>query len=57
MPTIFDCCDCCDAVLTTRELAQEDECRKAYGQMLCFECQDAYQADDAARRTPCGGEA
>lgn len=36
--TVFDCCDCCDALLTDEEKVSAPR----YGQCLCGHCADEY---------------
>ena len=38
MITVFDCCDCCDAVLTAHEV----QAGERYGQSVCDHCAAEY---------------
>jgi hypothetical protein len=43
MLTIFDCCDCCDRLLTEAE----KEAGERYGQTLCDDCAANYAEANA----------
>lgn len=57
MNSISACCDSCDALLNEREIAHGSVCLAIWGQTLCFDCIDGYEAANDASRTPAGGVA